>query len=95
MGHTGPHRDEQCRQGRNKSDSEEIQEPTEEDEATESWTDNIISDFTSVWNKDPRVHKFKEYGHQRISTAAVLGRGNMNREFVRRFCEERGYVHER
>ena len=46
--HTGPHRDEQCRQGRNNSDSCEIQESTEEDEASEGWTDHIIRNFACV-----------------------------------------------
>ena len=46
--HTVTHRDEQRRQGRDNSDSGEVQEPTEEDEASMGWTDNLIRNFTSV-----------------------------------------------
>ena len=35
------------RQGRDNSDSG-VQEPTEEDEASKGWTDNLIRNFTSV-----------------------------------------------
>ena len=44
--HTGPHRDEQCRQGSNNNDSGEIQEPIEEDVASRSWTDHLIRNCT-------------------------------------------------
>ena len=47
--HTGTHRDEQHRQGRNNSNSGDVQEPTEEDEEIKGWTDNLIRSFTSVW----------------------------------------------
>ena len=58
------HREEQRRQGRNNSDIEEIQASAEEDEGTDGWTDYLIRDFTSVWNKEPRIHKFEEDGSQ-------------------------------
>ena len=38
------------------TDSEEIQESTEEDEASEGVTDNITRRFTSEWKQKPRVH---------------------------------------
>ena len=47
--HTGTHLDEQRRQGRNNSNSGEVKEPTEEDEASKGWRDNLIRNFTSVW----------------------------------------------
>ena len=47
--HTRPHSDQQRRQGRNNSNSGEVKEPTEEDEASKGWTDNLIINFTSVW----------------------------------------------
>ena len=47
--HTGTHRDEQHRKGRNNSNSGEVQEPTEEDEESKGGTDNLIRSFTSVW----------------------------------------------
>ena len=75
---------EQCRQGRNNSDSEEIQESTEEDEESEGWTDNRINDFTSVWYQEPRP----------IIGAAVRRSGSGIRGFAGRFCGERGDVHE-
>ena len=71
MDPTGSHRDEQHKQGRNNSDSEEIQESTEEDEGSEGWTDYLIRDFTSVWNQEQRLQKFEEDGHQRDGEAAV------------------------
>ena len=43
MVHTGKHRDEQHRQGRNNSNSGDVQEPTEEDQSRRS------VNFTSVW----------------------------------------------
>ena len=62
--HTVPHRDEQRRQGRDNSDSGEVQEPTEEDEASKGWTDNLIRSFTSVWKQDPRIQEFEADGSQ-------------------------------
>ena len=53
--HTGTHRDEQRRQTRKNSDSGEVQEPTEEDEASKGWTDHLIRNFTSVWKQDPWI----------------------------------------
>ena len=61
---TGTHRDEQRRQGRNNSDSGEVQEPTEEDEASKGWTDNLIRNFTSVWKQDLRIQEFEADGSQ-------------------------------
>ena len=66
----GSHRDEQRRQRRNNCDSEEIQESTEEYDGSESWTDYLIRDFTSVWNQEPRIQKFEEDGSQRDGEAA-------------------------
>ncbi len=40
--HTVTHRDEQRRQGRDNSDSGEVEEPTEEDEASKGWTYHLI-----------------------------------------------------
>ena len=40
----------------------EVQEPTEEDEASKGWTDNVIRNFTSVWKQDPRIQEFKAEG---------------------------------
>ena len=68
---TSSHRDEQRRQGRNNSDSEEIQKYTEEDEGSEGWTDYLIRDFTSVFNQEPRIQKFEEDDSQRNGEAAV------------------------
>ena len=69
----GSHRDEQHRQRRNNSDSEEIHESTEEDEVglSEGWTDYLISDSASVWNQEPRLQKFEEDGRQWDGEAAV------------------------
>ena len=93
---TGSHRDEQPRQRINNSDSEEIQESTEEDaEGSESWTDYLIRDYTSVWNQEPRIQKFEEDGSQRDGEAAVLGRGSGIRRFVGQLCRERRNVLER
>ena len=69
--YTGSHRGEQRRQGRNNSDSEEIQEFTEEDEGSEGWTDYLIWDCTSVWNHEPMIQKCDEDGSQRDGAAAV------------------------
>ena len=49
--HTSSHRDKQRRQGRNNSNSGDVQEPTEEDEASKGWTDNLIRNFTSLVTK--------------------------------------------
>ena len=46
--HTSTRRDEHRRQGRNDSDSGEVQEPTDEDEASKGWTDNLIRNSSSV-----------------------------------------------
>ena len=47
--HTGTHWDEQHRQGRNNINSGEVQEPTEEDEESKGWTDNLIRNVIRVW----------------------------------------------
>ena len=47
--HTSTRRDEQHGQGRNNSDSWEVQESTEEDETSKGWTDHLIRNPTSVW----------------------------------------------
>ncbi len=60
--HTGTHRNEQRRQGRNNSNSGEVQEPTKEDETSKGWTDHLIGNFTSVWKQDTRIQKFEEDG---------------------------------
>ena len=70
-GPTSSHRDKQHRQGRNNSNSGEVQEPTEEDEGSEGWADYLIRDSTSVWNQEPRLQKFEEDGRQRDGDAAV------------------------
>ncbi len=44
---------------------------TEEDEGSEGWTDYLITDFTSVWNQEPRIQKLEEDGSQRDGEAAV------------------------
>ena len=69
--HTDTHRDEQRRQGRDNSDSGEVQETTEEDEASKGWTDNLIGNFTSVWKQDPRIQEFEADGSQRDGEAAL------------------------
>ena len=53
------HRDELRRKGRDNSDSGEVQEPTEEDEASKGWTDHLIRKFTSVWKQDTRIQEFE------------------------------------
>ena len=72
--HTDTHRDEQCRQGRDNIDSGEVHEPTEEDEASRGWADNLIRNFTSVWKRDPMIHEFEADGSQRDGEAALQGR---------------------
>ena len=79
--HTGTHRDEQHRQGRN-SNSGEVQEPTEEDEESKGGTDNLIRNFTSVWKQDPRIQEFKADGSQRDGEEALQGRGSGIRGYV-------------
>ena len=74
---TSSHRDEQHRHGRNNSDTEEIQESTEEDEGSEGCTDDLIRDFTSVWSQT-----FEEDGSQRDGEAAVQRTGSGIRRFV-------------
>ena len=76
MFHTGTHRDEQRRQGRNGSDSGEVQEPTEEDDASKGWTDHLIRNVTCVWKRDPRIYRQQDGG------ATLQGRGRGIRGFV-------------
>ena len=73
--HTDIHRNEQRRQADN-SNSGEVQEPTEEDEASKCWTYHLIRNFTSVWKKDPRIHEFEADDSQRDGGAALQGRGS-------------------
>ena len=79
-GHTGTRRDEQHGQGRNDINSAEVQEPTEEDEASKGWTDNLIGNFTTVFGN-------KIQGYRNSKRMAVNG-------MVKRLCkeEEVGYV---
>ena len=70
---TGTHRDEQRRQGRNNSNSGEVQEPTEEDEASKGWTDNLIRNLPVFGN---RIH-----GYRNSKRMAVNG-------MVKRLCKE-------
>ena len=79
---TDANRDEQRRQGGNDSDSGEVQEPTEEDEASKGWTDNLIRNSTSVWKQDPGIQELEEDGSQWDGGAALQGRG----------CGIRGYL---
>ena len=60
---------------------EKERETTEEDEASNDWTDNLIRNFTSVWKEDPRIQEFE------ADRMAVNG-------MVKRLCkeEEVGYV---
>ena len=78
--HTGTRRDEQHGQGRNNSNSGEVQEPTEEDEASKGWTDHLIGNFTTVFGN-------KIQGYRNSKRMAVNG-------MVKRLCkeEEVGYV---
>ena len=80
--HTGTRRDEQHRQGRNNSNSGEVQETTEEDEASKGWTDTLIRNFTSVWKQNPRIQEFEADGSQRDGEAALQRRGIWIRGFV-------------
>ena len=93
--HTGTRRDEQHGQGRNNINSGEVQEPTEEDEASKGWTDHLIGNFTSVRKQDTRIQKFEEDGSQRNGEAALQGRGSGIRRFVGQLCGERRDVCER
>ena len=93
---TGSHRDEQHSQGGHNIDSEEIQGSTEGDEGREGWTDDLIRDITSVWNQEPRIHKFEEDGSQQDGTAAVYRGGSRIRRCVLgQLCGERINVLER
>ena len=51
---TGTHRDQQRRQGLNKSNSGEVQEPTKEDQASKGWTENLIIRNLPVFGN--RIH---------------------------------------
>ena len=93
--HTGTHRDVQRRQGRNNSNSGEVHEPAEEDEASNVWTDHLIRNFTSVWKQDPRIQEFEADGRQRYGEATLRGRGSGIRGFVGQLCGERRNVRER
>ena len=72
-----------------------MQEPTEEDEASKGWTDNLIRNFASVWKQDPRIQEFEADGSQRDGEAALQGRGSVIRGFVGQLCGERRNVRER
>ena len=93
--HTDKHRDEQRRQGRENSDSGEVHEPTEEDEAREGWTHTLIRNFTSIWKHDPRIQNFEADGSQRDCEMALQGRGSGIRGFVGQLCGEGINVRER
>ena len=93
--HSDTHRDEQRRQGGNDIDSGEVKEPTEEDEASKGWTDNIIRNSTSVWKQDPRIQELEEDGSQRDGGAALQGRESWIRGFVGQLCGGRRNVRER
>ena len=54
---------------RNYSDSEDIQEPT--DEACKGWEDHLIGNVASVWKQEPRIQTFEEDDSQRDGAAAV------------------------
>ena len=92
---THTHRDEQRRQGRDNSDSGEVQEPTEEDESSKGWTDNLIRNVTRVWKQDPRIQEFEAGGSQRDGEAALQGRVSGIRGFVGQLCEEGRNLRER
>ena len=47
--HTGTHRDEQRRQGRNNSNSGDVQEPTEEDETSKGGTDLYLFIYLFIY----------------------------------------------
>ena len=85
-GNTGTHRDEQRKQGRNDSDCGEVQEPTEEDEASKGWTDTLIRNYTSVWKQDPRIQEFEEDDSQMDGGAAFQGRVSLIHGFVGQLC---------
>ena len=91
MVHTGTHRDEQFRQGRNNSNSGEVQEPTDEDEACDGWTDNLFS----VWKQDPRIHEFEADGSQQDGEEVLQGRGSGIRGCVGQLFGERRNVRKR
>ena len=95
MVHSDTHRDEQRIQGRDNSDSGEVQEPTEEDEASKGWTDHLIRNFASIWKQDPWIQEFEADGSQRDGEAALQGRGSGIRGFVGQLCGERRNVRER
>ena len=71
----------------------EVQEPTEEDEASKGWTDHFIKNFTSVWKQDPSIQEFKADGSQRDGEATLQGSGI--RGFVGQLCGERRNVRDR
>ena len=77
--HTGTGRDEQHGQGRNNSDSLEVQEFIEEDETSKGWTDHLIGNLPVFGN---RIQ-----GYRNSKRMAVNG-------MVKRLCkeEEVGYV---
>ena len=77
--HTGSHRDEQRRQRRNNSDSEEIQKSTEEDKCSEGWTEHLIRDLP--------VFGTRSQGYRHSRRIAVNG-------MVQQLCgeEEVGFV---
>ena len=54
----------------------EVQESTEEEEASKGWTDHLIGNFTSVWKQDTRIQKFEADGSQWDGEAALQGRGS-------------------
>ena len=83
----------QARKGH--SDSGEVQEPTEEGEASKGWTDHRIRNFTSVWKHDPRIQEFEADGSQRDGETALQRRGSGIRGFVGQLCGERRNVRER
>ena len=83
--HTGTHRDEQRRQGRNTIDSGEVQEPTEEDETSKGWTDYLIRNVINVWKQYPRIQEFDADGIPRDGGAALQGRRSGIRVFVGQF----------
>ena len=93
--HSDTHRDEERRQGRHNSISGEVQEPTEEDEASKGWTYHLIRNFASVWKQDRRIQEFEADGSQRDGETALQGRGSGIRGFVGQLSGERRNVRER
>ena len=77
---------------RHNSDSGEVLKPTEEDEASKGWRDNLIRNLTSVWKQDPRIQEFEADGSQRDGGAALQGRGSGIRGFMGQLCWERRHV---